>query len=72
MLTAMDVFEHLADPTETVEKLSHTMTPGGFLFGHFHGEPDEDRPLHIVQDFEPCFRRLRELGFVQVWQDEWL
>ena len=72
MVTAMDVFEHLADPVETVEKLWRTLKPGGFLFGRFHGEPDEDRPLHIVQDFEPCFRRLRELGFVDVWQDNWL
>ena len=72
MVTAMDVFEHLADPVEAVEKLWNVLRPGGFLFGRFGAEANEDRPLHVVHDFEPSFRRLRELGFVQVWQDEWL
>ena len=72
MVTAMDVLEHLADPVEAVEKLSSVLRPGGFLFGRFSAEPNEDRPLHVVQDFEPSFRRLSELGFVQVWQDDWL
>jgi 2-polyprenyl-3-methyl-5-hydroxy-6-metoxy-1,4-benzoquinol methylase len=72
IVTAMDVFEHLADPVEAVEKLWRVLKRGGFLFGRFHAEPDEDRPVHIVQDFEPSLRRLRELGFVEVWQDDWL
>jgi SAM-dependent methyltransferase len=72
MVTAMDVFEHLADPVEAVERLSNVLKPGGFLFGRFRAEPNEDRPLHVVQDFEPSFTRLRELGFVEVWQDQWL
>ena len=72
MVTAMDVFEHLADPVEAIEKLCDVLKPGGFLFGRFGAEANEDRPLHVVHDFEPSFRRLRELGFVQVWQDEWL
>jgi 2-polyprenyl-3-methyl-5-hydroxy-6-metoxy-1,4-benzoquinol methylase len=72
MVTAMDVFEHLADPVEAVEKLSKVLRPGGFLFGRFSAEENEDRPLHVVQDFEPSFKRLRELGFAEVWKDEWL
>ncbi|HEY2989183.1 MAG TPA: class I SAM-dependent methyltransferase [Candidatus Binatia bacterium] len=72
MITAMDVFEHLADPVEAVETLSGVLTPGGFLFGRFHAEADEDRPLHVVRDFAPCLGKLRDLGFVQVWQDDWL
>jgi 2-polyprenyl-3-methyl-5-hydroxy-6-metoxy-1,4-benzoquinol methylase len=72
MVTAMDVFEHLANPPEAVERLWQTLKPGGFLFGRFHAEPDEDRPLHIVEDFAPTFKRLAELGFVQVWEDDWL
>jgi len=72
MVTAMDVFEHLADPVEAVEVLSNVLKPGGFLFGRFSAEADEDRPLHVIQDFEPSFRRLRELGFVEVWHDQWL
>jgi 2-polyprenyl-3-methyl-5-hydroxy-6-metoxy-1,4-benzoquinol methylase len=72
IVTAMDVFEHLADPVEAVEKLWNVLKRGGFLFGRFHAEPDQDRPVHIVRDFEPSFRRLRELGFVEVWRDDWL
>ncbi len=72
ILAAMDVFEHLVDPAQTVEELWRTLKPGGFLFGRFHSEVDEDRPHHIVQDFEPTLDRLRALGFVEVWRDEWL
>lgn len=71
-VTAMDVFEHLVDPVATVDKLSEVLRPGGFLFGRFNAEPDDDRGQHIVHDFAPVFKRLQELGFIQVWQDEWL
>ena len=72
MLAAMDVFEHLVDPVQTVDELWRTLKPGGFLFGRFHSEVDEDRPHHIVQDFGPTLNRLEALGFVEVWRDEWL
>jgi SAM-dependent methyltransferase len=72
IITAMDVFEHLSDPVETVGKLWNALKPGGFLYGRISAEPDEDRPQHIVHDFEPTFERMRALGFVEVWRDEWL
>ena len=72
MITAMDVFEHLVDPLNVVEKLSDVLKPGGFLFGRFSAEPNEDRPMHVVQDFGPTLSCLRELGFIEVWQDDWL
>ncbi len=71
-VTAMDVFEHLVDPEGTVEQLSEVLRPGGFLFARIASEADPDRPQHIVQNFEPTFDRLRALGFVHVWEDEWL
>ena len=71
-VTAMDVFEHLVDPVETVEQLWDALKPGGFLYARISAESDEDRPQHIVQDFGPTFARMPALGFVQVWQDEWL
>jgi SAM-dependent methyltransferase len=71
-ITAMDVFEHLSDPVETVEKLWNALKPGGFLYGRISAETDEDRPQHIVRDFEPTFERMRALGFVEAWRDEWL
>ena len=71
-MTAIDVFEHLVDPVETVERLWDALKPGGFLYARISAESDADRPQHIVQDFGPTFARMRALGFVQVWQDEWL
>ena len=72
LVAAMDVFEHLVAPAKTVTDLWQCLKPGGFLFGRFHSEVDEDRPHHIVQDFQPTLDRLRELGFEEVWRDEWL
>ena len=72
MVAAMDVFEHLVDPVSAVDQLWRAMKPGGILFGRFHAEEDEDRPQHIVADFEPTLRRFDELGFTQIWRDDWL
>jgi len=74
IITAMDVFEHLVDPLQTVEALWRALKPGGFVFGRFAPDDEEehDHPQHIVHDFAPTMERIRELGFVQVWRDEWL
>lgn len=73
LVTAMDVFEHLFDPAAVAERLWESLKPRGFLFARFGTkETEEDQPQHIVHDFEATFQRMRELGFVQVWQDEWL
>jgi 2-polyprenyl-3-methyl-5-hydroxy-6-metoxy-1,4-benzoquinol methylase len=72
VITAMDVFEHLSAPVEAVENLWKALKPGGFLYARIAAEHDEERPQHIVQDFEPTFERMRALGFVEVWRDEWL
>ena len=71
-ITAMDVFEHLFDPVESAEMLWKTLKPGGLLFGRFGVDEDENKPMHIVKDFGPMFERMRELGMVEVWRDEWL
>jgi SAM-dependent methyltransferase len=72
LVTAMDVFEHLVEPLEAVDRLSDALTPGGFLFGRFNVEADDERPEHIVRDFGPVLRRMEERGLVQVWEDQWL
>ena len=72
MVTAMDVFEHLVDPVAVADDICRALKPGGFLFGRFHSEVDEERPHHIVQDFSPTIRRLEANGLVEVWRDEWL
>lgn len=71
-VAAMDVFEHLVDPVGAADDLWRALNSGGFLFGRFHADVDEERPHHIVQDFGPTLRHLHELGFVEVWKDEWL
>lgn len=72
MVAAMDVFEHLVDTAGTVNVISGALKHGGFLFGRFHSDLDEDRPQHIVQDFEPTMKCLDSLDFVEVWRDDWL
>jgi len=78
LVTAMDVFEHLVDPAETVERVWESLRPGGFLVGRFDDDEDEDHPgsgdslEHIAQDFGPMFDRMKSLGFEEVWQDRWL
>lgn len=71
-ITAMDVFEHIAEPEETVTTLAAALKPGGILFGRFSADVDPDRPSHIARDFAPTFRRLKDLGFTECWRDEWL
>jgi mycofactocin glycosyltransferase len=71
-ITAMDVFEHLVDPVKTVADLSKALKKGGFLFGRFAAEADEERPHHINLDFGPTLRALEDAGFAKVWQDQWL
>ena len=72
VITAMDVFEHLSDPVGVVERLWKALSPGGFLYARISAESDENRPQHIVRDFAPTFERMRALGFVEVWRDDWL
>jgi 2-polyprenyl-3-methyl-5-hydroxy-6-metoxy-1,4-benzoquinol methylase len=71
-VTAMDVFEHLFDPVGTVEDLARAMKPGAYLFARLQADANEDRPLHIVKDFRIVFKRLDELGFKEVWRDDWV
>jgi len=71
-ITAMDVFEHIAEPEETVTTLAAALQPGGILFGRFSADVDPDRPSHIARDFAPTFRRLKDLGFTECWSDQWL
>jgi len=71
-ITAMDVFEHIAEPEKTAETLANSLKPGGILFGRFAAEEDDDRPSHITKDFGPMFERLHQLGFIETWKDEWL
>lgn len=73
VVTAMDVFEHLVDPPATVEMLWKALKPGGYLFGRFAPDTEENRrPQHIVEDFAPTMERMRALDFVEIWRDEWL
>ncbi len=71
-ISAMDVFEHIAEPEKTAETLANSLKPGGILFGRFAAEEDEERPSHIAKDFGPMFEKLNQLGFTETWKDEWL
>ncbi len=72
MILAMDVFEHLVDPVETLTQLWRALRPGGLFFGRIQVEDAGTHPQHIVRDFEPTFARMRDLGLVEIWRDTWL
>jgi SAM-dependent methyltransferase len=72
MILAMDVFEHLVDPVEAVERLWQALRPGGLFFARIQVEDAGTHPQHIVRDFGLTFARMTELGFVPTWQDTWL
>jgi SAM-dependent methyltransferase len=71
-ITAMDVFEHLVDPVETLDALDRCLKPGGHIYGRFAAGEDADRPQHIVHDFRPVLDRFAALGFKEVFHDDWL
>jgi SAM-dependent methyltransferase len=71
-VTAMDVFEHLVDPVGAVDSLHLCLKPGGYVYGRFSAEETEDRPQHILRDFQPVFDRFAVLGFKEVFHDDWL
>ena len=68
----MDVFEHLVDPEEAVDRLFRALRPGGLLFGRFAADEDPEYPQHIVHDFDRVFAHMSTLGLVEIWRDEWL
>jgi 2-polyprenyl-3-methyl-5-hydroxy-6-metoxy-1,4-benzoquinol methylase len=73
LITAMEVFEHLAYPIETLDDLHRALVPGGYLFIQLSScKPDPQRPQHILTSPEPVYKRLEELGMVRVWADDWL
>ncbi|MBI3758028.1 MAG: class I SAM-dependent methyltransferase [Deltaproteobacteria bacterium] len=72
MILAMDVFEHLVDPVDAIERLWRALRPSGLFFGRIQVEDAGTHPQHIVRDFEPTFARMRELGLVEIWRDTWL
>lgn len=72
MILAMDVFEHLTDPVETIEHLWRALRPGGLLFARIQVEDAGTHPQHIVRDFAPTFARMRKLRLVETWRDTWL
>jgi 2-polyprenyl-3-methyl-5-hydroxy-6-metoxy-1,4-benzoquinol methylase len=71
-ITAMDVFEHLYDPVEAAERLWKALKPGGFILGRWAVEEGDERRGHIVTDLRPTLARMRELGLVEVWRDDWI
>ena len=71
-ITAMDVFEHIVEPIAAIDSIANSLRPGGYIYGRFASEIDKDRPQHIVQDFQPIFDRFTQLGFEEVFSDDWL
>jgi 2-polyprenyl-3-methyl-5-hydroxy-6-metoxy-1,4-benzoquinol methylase len=61
-VTAMDVFEHLADPLSTLKQISAALKPGGLLLFNARPGDDPERPMHILPDMYRVWRGLRGCG----------
>jgi 2-polyprenyl-3-methyl-5-hydroxy-6-metoxy-1,4-benzoquinol methylase len=71
-ITAMDVFEHLYDPADAIERLWRALKPGGHVYGRWAVEKDDQRRGHIVPDMTPTRKRMADLGLIEVWRDDWV
>jgi hypothetical protein len=60
------------DPVATVDLIHRCLRPGGYIYGRFAAEDDQDRPQHIVQDFRSVLERFAQVGFNEVFHDDWL
>ena len=69
LLAGLGSYTQCADVAEVRRRCEQAVTS---LKREWEDKPDEDRPHHIVHDFEPTFERMRVLDFYQVWRDEWL
>ncbi len=61
-VTAMDVMEHLPQPSAEIKKISAAMKAGGLLV--FNARPgfDTERPMHLLPTMYPVYRGLRGSG----------
>ena len=60
--TAIEVLEHISDPSRAMSDICNSLKPGGYLFvttPFFH---DPNRPQHIVQDIQIA-NNFEKLGF---------
>ncbi|HYE75819.1 MAG TPA: class I SAM-dependent methyltransferase, partial [Blastocatellia bacterium] len=61
-ITAVDVFEHLTNPGQELQKLGQALAVGGTLIFNYWVGRDPDRPMHILHSSDPIFRVLRRCG----------
>lgn len=61
-ISAVDVFEHLPDPLQTLAQLTTALRPGGTLFIHLPPAPDALHPMHLWHDPNLLLREAAQLG----------
>jgi mycofactocin glycosyltransferase len=62
LVTAVDVFEHLARPEAEIARIAAALVRGGILVFNDQTGPDPDRPMHIVPHRRAILRGLGRHG----------
>jgi SAM-dependent methyltransferase len=62
LVTAVDVFEHLARPGVEIARLAGSLRAGGLMVFNDGTGSDPERPMHIVPNLYPILRALRRNG----------
>jgi 2-polyprenyl-3-methyl-5-hydroxy-6-metoxy-1,4-benzoquinol methylase len=62
VVTAVDVFEHLARPGVEIARLAASLRTGGLMVFNDGTGPDPERPMHIVSNLYPILRAFRRNG----------
>lgn len=60
--TAIEVLEHMTDPTSAMEKIRRSLKIGGYIFCTTPFYSDPNRPQHIVHDAQTA-QNFEKLGF---------
>jgi SAM-dependent methyltransferase len=67
--TAVDVLEHLADPSREMESIAGSLEIGGAFVFNCHTDWDAERPMHILQSAAPVLSEIRLNGLRECGPD---
>jgi len=64
LISAIDVFEHLAEPAAALTTLARALRPGGTIFLHFPVGADPSHPMHLWESHDEVHRAAGAIGLM--------